>query len=75
MSRYGSDKPDLRFGMEIRDVTELVKGCGFKVFADAAEHGFVKCLTVEGGADFSRKEIDDMTEIAKVYGAKGPRTS
>lgn len=71
MSRFGTDKPDMRFGMEIRDVTALVKGCGFKVFADAAEKGFVKCLTVEGGAEFSRKEIDDLTEIAKVYGAKG----
>ena len=71
MSRFGTDKPDLRFGMEIRDVTELVKGCDFKVFADAAAKGYVKCLTVEGGAEFSRKEIDDMTEIAKVYGAKG----
>lgn len=71
MSRFGTDKPDMRFGMEIRDVTALVKGCGFKVFADAAEKGFVKCLTVEGGAEFSRKEIDDLTEVAKVYGAKG----
>lgn len=71
MSRFGTDKPDMRFGMEIRDVTELVKGCDFKVFADAAAKGYVKCLTVEGGAEFSRKQIDDMTEIAKVYGAKG----
>lgn len=71
MSRFGTDKPDMRFGMEIRDVTALVKGCGFKVFADAAEKGFVKCLTVTGGAEFSRKEIDDLTEVAKVYGAKG----
>ncbi len=71
MSRFGTDKPDMRFGMEIRDVTSLVKGCDFKVFAEAAEKGYVKCLTVEGGAEFSRKEIDDLTEIAKVYGAKG----
>jgi aspartyl-tRNA synthetase len=71
MSRFGSDKPDMRFGMEIKDVTELVKGSDFKVFADAAKKGFVKCLTVEGGAEFSRKEIDDLTELAKVYGAKG----
>jgi aspartyl-tRNA synthetase len=71
MSRFGTDKPDMRFGMEIRDVTALVKGCGFKVFADAAEKGYVKCLTVAGGAEFSRKEIDDLTEVAKVYGAKG----
>lgn len=71
MSRFGTDKPDMRFGMEIKDITELVKGCDFKVFADAAQKGYVKCLTVEGGAEFSRKEIDDMTELAKVYGAKG----
>ena len=72
MSRYGTDKPDLRFGMEIRDVSELVKDCGFQVFADAVKKGgFVKCLTVPGGAEFSRKDIDDFTEIAKVYGAKG----
>ena len=72
MSRFGTDKPDMRFGMEIRDVSELVKDCGFQVFADAVKKGgFVKCLTVEGGAEFSRKDIDDFTEIAKVYGAKG----
>lgn len=71
MARFGTDKPDMRFGMEIRDVTELVKNCDFKVFAEAAKTGFVKCLTVEGGAEFSRKDIDDFTEIAKVYGAKG----
>ena len=71
MSRFGTDKPDMRFGMEIRDVTELVKGCGFKVFADAAAKGYVKCLTVQNGSEFSRKDIDDLTEIAKVYGAKG----
>jgi len=72
MSRFGTDKPDMRFGMEIKDVSELVKDCGFQVFADAVKKGgFVKCLTVEGGAEFSRKDIDDFTEIAKVYGAKG----
>lgn len=71
MSRFGTDKPDMRFGMEIRDITDIVKGCGFKVFADAAQKGFVKCLTVEGGSEFSRKDIDDYTEIAKIYGAKG----
>ena len=72
MSRFGTDKPDMRFGMEIRDVSELVKDCGFQVFADAVKKGgFVKCLTVKGGAEFSRKDIDDFTEIAKVYGAKG----
>ncbi len=72
MSRFGTDKPDMRFGMEIVDVSDLVKACGFQVFTGALQNGgVVKCLRVEGGAEFSRKEIDDMTEIAKVYGAKG----
>ena len=72
MSRFGTDKPDMRFGMEIVDVSDLVKDCGFQVFTGALQNGgVVKCLRVEGGAEFSRKEIDDMTEIAKVYGAKG----
>lgn len=72
MSRFGSDKPDMRFEMEMRDVSELVKGCGFKVFAEAvANGGVVKCLAVAGGSEFSRKVIDDLTEVAKVYGAKG----
>lgn len=71
MSRFGTDKPDMRFEMEIRDVTDLVKDCEFKVFSEAAQKGYVKCLTVAGGAKFSRKEIDDYTEIAKIYGAKG----
>lgn len=68
MSKYGSDKPDLRFEMEICDVTDLVKDSEFKVFTDAP---VVKALRVPNGATFSRKEIDDLTEIAKIYGAKG----
>jgi aspartyl-tRNA synthetase len=72
MSKYGSDKPDLRFGMEICDVSELVAGCGFKVFADAISNGgVVFALRVEGAAGFTRKQIDDLTEVAKIYGAKG----
>ncbi|MFA7277762.1 MAG: aspartate--tRNA ligase [Candidatus Gracilibacteria bacterium] len=73
MMKYGSDKPDLRFGMEICDVSELVRGCGFKVFADAVAHdgGVVFALKVEGASGFTRKQIDDLTEVAKVYGAKG----
>ncbi len=73
MSKYGSDKPDLRFDMPICDVSELVKGCGFKVFADAVEQpeGVVFALRVEGAAGFTRKQIDDLTEVAKIYGAKG----
>lgn len=72
MSKYGSDKPDLRFGMEICDVSSLVAGCGFKVFADAINNGgVVFALRVEGAAGFTRKQIDDLTEVAKIYGAKG----
>lgn len=72
MSRFGSDKPDLRFEMELTDVSDLVKGCGFKVFADGvAGGGVVYGLRVEGGAAFTRKQIDDLTELAKIHGAKG----
>ncbi|MDD4271536.1 MAG: aspartate--tRNA ligase [Patescibacteria group bacterium] len=74
MNKYGTDKPDLRFAMEITPITDLVKGCGFKVFADmAGETGcVVHALKVEGGgAKFSRKEIDEITEVAKAKGAKG----
>ncbi|MBT5016630.1 aspartate--tRNA ligase [Candidatus Peregrinibacteria bacterium] len=72
MNKYGSDKPDIRFEMEIQDVSELCKGCGFQVFEKAVENkGVVKALRVPGGAKFSRKDIDDLTDLAKVYGAKG----
>jgi aspartyl-tRNA synthetase len=72
MSRYGSDKPDLRFEMEMKDISDLVAGSDFQVFKSAVEAGgVVKALAVEGGAQFTRKEIDELTELAKVYGAKG----
>jgi aspartyl-tRNA synthetase len=72
MNRFGSDKPDLRFSLEIQDVSTLAQGSGFQVFSKAVEEGgVVKALRVPGGADFSRKEIDDLTDLAKVYGAKG----
>ncbi|MBI2638676.1 aspartate--tRNA ligase [Candidatus Peregrinibacteria bacterium] len=72
MNRYGSDKPDMRFGMELLDGTEIFKSSGFKVFADAtAKGGVVKMLHVPGGAKFPRSKIDELTELAKVYGAKG----
>ncbi|KMY51063.1 aspartate--tRNA ligase [Peribacillus loiseleuriae] len=73
MSRYGSDKPDTRFTMELIDVSELVKDSGFKVFAGAiANGGQVKALNVKAGAaDYSRKDIDALGEFAAVYGAKG----
>ncbi len=72
METYGSDKPDLRFGLEIKNISELVKNCGFSVFADAVKNGgVVHALKVDGGAKFTRKEIDELTEIAKAKGAKG----
>ncbi|HEY4745133.1 MAG TPA: aspartate--tRNA ligase [Desulfuromonadaceae bacterium] len=70
--RFGVDNPDMRFGMELCDLTDLVKGSGFKVFADvAAKGGIIKGINAKGCAGFSRKEIDDLTEFVKIYGAKG----
>lgn len=73
MSRYGSDKPDTRFGLELVDLSEIVKDSGFKVFASAvANGGQVKAINVKGAADnYSRKDIDALTEFVTVYGAKG----
>ncbi len=72
MTTYGSDKPDLRFDLPIVPVTEMVADCAFGVFADAvANGGVVHALKVDGGAQFSRKEIDDLTEMAQSKGAKG----
>jgi len=70
--RFGVDNPDLRFGLELVDLTDLVKGAGFKVFADvAAAGGIIKGLNATGCAQFSRKEIDGLTEFVAIYGAKG----
>ena len=72
MDRFGSDKPDLRFGMELTDITEIVKDCGFGVFSGAAQSGgCVKGITVDGQAGMPRKKIDALVEWAKGYGAKG----
>ena len=72
MNRYGSDKPDIRFDLPFTDVSELSKGAGFGIFAKAVESGgVVKCLRVPDGARFTRKEIDELTETARIYGAKG----
>lgn len=69
MALYGSDKPDTRFEMLLQDLTDLVKGVDFKVFSEAPT---VKAIVVKGAADnYSRKDIDKMTEVAKQYGAKG----
>ncbi|MBQ9783552.1 MAG: aspartate--tRNA ligase [Clostridia bacterium] len=72
MRRFGSDKPDIRFGYELTDLSEVVKSCGFKVFAGAVENGgSVRGINVKGGAKFSRKEIDSLVEFVKSYRAKG----
>lgn len=73
MSRFGSDKPDTRFGLELVDLSEVVKDSGFKVFAAAvANGGQVKAINVKGAAEkYSRKDIDALTEFVAVYGAKG----
>lgn len=73
MDRFGSDKPDMRFGMELKDISELVANCGFKVFTDpVAAGGSVRLINVEGGADkFPRKQVDSLVEFVKTYGAKG----
>ncbi len=72
MADYGSDKPDLRFGMKLIDLTEAVRESGFRVFAEAAAGGGqVKAVVAPGAASFSRKDIDGLTEFVKTYGAKG----
>ncbi|MCM1570010.1 MAG: aspartate--tRNA ligase [Roseburia sp.] len=72
MNRFGSDKPDTRFGMELVDVSDVVRGCGFGVFANALENGgSVRGINVKGQAEMPRKKIDALVEFAKGYGAKG----
>ncbi len=73
MERYGSDKPDIRYGFELINLSELVKSCGFKVFTSAIENGgSVRAINVKGYGDrFSRKDITSLEEYAKTYGAKG----
>jgi aspartyl-tRNA synthetase len=72
MARYGLDKPDVRFSLELKEVSDIVAGSGFKVFADSVKKGgMVKALNAKGCMDFSRKEIDDLTALAAVYQARG----
>lgn len=72
MDRFGSDKPDLRFGMELKDVTDVVKGCGFGVFTGASENGgSVRGINAKGQGAMPRKKIDKLTAFVKDYGAKG----
>ena len=73
MDRFGSDKPDLRFGFELKDISDIVKDCGFGVFSGpVAAGGSVRLINIEGGAAaFPRKKIDKLTDFAKTYHAKG----
>ena len=73
MDRFGSDKPDLRFGFELKDISDIVKDCGFKVFSGpVAAGGSVRLINIEGGAAaFPRKKIDKLGEFVKTYKAKG----
>jgi aspartyl-tRNA synthetase len=73
MDRYGSDKPDTRFGFELVDLSDILKGCGFKIFRDSIENGgSVRAINAVGcGEKFSRREIDALGESVKTYGAKG----
>ncbi len=75
MDKYGNDRPDLRFGMELQDVSDALRGTGFKAFAGVLENGGqVKAIVVPGCAGYTRKQIDEITEFAKEYGAKGLAT-
>ena len=72
MDRFGSDKPDIRFGFELTNLSAILKDCEFKVFSGAIENGgSVRAINVKGGAKFSRKEIDSLVEFVKLYKAKG----
>jgi aspartyl-tRNA synthetase len=72
VQRFGTDRPDTRFGLELVDLTGLLKGCGFKVFQTAIEKGgVVKAINAKGCGGFSRKDLDDLTEYAGRFGARG----
>jgi aspartyl-tRNA synthetase len=72
VGRFGLDKPDTRFGFELKDISDIVAGAGFKVFANAVKNGgIVKALNAKGCINFSRKDIDDLTDFVAVYRAKG----
>jgi aspartyl-tRNA synthetase len=72
VGKYGLDKPDIRFGLELVDLSDIVENSGFKVFSSVVKNGgLVKALNAKGCIDFSRKEIDDLTELVAIYRAKG----
>ena len=72
MQDYGVDAPDLRFDLKLKDISDIAGQCGLKVFSDAIDRGGIaKAINVKRGSDFSRKELDELTEFVKIYGAKG----
>lgn len=72
MERYGSDKPDTRISMELKDLSDIFAGCEFKVFADTVSRGgSVRAITVPGAAGYTRKQVDELIEFVKIYKAKG----
>lgn len=75
MDRFGSDRPDLRFGLELKNVSDALRGTGFKAFAGVLEAGGeVKAIVIPGCAGYTRREIDEITELARQFGAKGLAT-
>jgi aspartyl-tRNA synthetase len=75
MQRFGKDNPDIRFGLELKDITNLAPGCGFKVFEEAvAAGGHVRGVNAKGLGDYTRKQIDELTAFVQEYGAKGLAT-
>jgi len=75
VERFGTDKPDLRFGLELCDLSDIFAKSEFRVFQSAiAQNGVIKCIVVQGCAEYTRKEVDDLTEFAKEQGAKGLAT-
>ena len=72
MENYGSDAPDIRFELKLKDISDIASSCELRVFKQVVDKGgIVKAICVPGGAEFSRKELDDLTEFAQIYGAKG----
>ncbi len=72
MNRFGTDRPDTRFGLELKEITDIAEKCSFKVFRTVVENGgIVKAINFKGGITLSRKEIDDLTKFVGIYGAKG----
>ena len=72
MELYGSDKPDISYGMELTDISDSLRSCGFKVFTDVLDAGgVVKAINVKGGASFSRKDLDELNDMVVAFGARG----